>query len=194
MGLTIETDRGTIKAEVGIEGNERYAQNVAADLVDVASTATGAEMMRELGGSGRTLTIGMPSEPDRAYTKGVGRLTGPPGVGRDVRISYNPEGNYSYQTTGGDLALTDREYAAMSPDTDRGLVFVNPAVVLGHELAHAVAVAQGTVMDGPVSWQHPPKLNERGYPVRLDEVFATARGNTLAREMGMPEVVDERVF
>jgi hypothetical protein len=121
---------GGLTVTIKIEGDALYAAQVQNALGQVLPTATGAEWLREMGLNGRSITI-RPYSGENGFCTPVDPANTSNGVGSDSIIQWNP----NHHTTDSSLPGTQGRPGS--------------AVILGHEMIHALHNANGDNRDGP---------------------------------------------
>jgi uncharacterized Zn-binding protein involved in type VI secretion len=115
---------------ININGDAAFAANVQTALQTILPTRSGIEWLRQMGLNGRAITI-QPTNAANGYCGAANGTDAANGVGSDSTISWNPNHN----TT--DSGLPG---AQGSPGS---------AVILGHEMVHALHNANGDNRNGP---------------------------------------------
>ncbi|MGE0495223.1 MAG: M91 family zinc metallopeptidase [Vulcanimicrobiota bacterium] len=132
-----------------MRGRKRFLDRVKADIDALRSFPEGRDLLRRLDASGKRVTVRetMENDPEMDYDEETGhrRPDGRPGAGSDSSIK-----------------MFD------GADTDAGVI-APTAVTLGHELAHAVDAATGTMATGH-AWNPSPGEREQVEKSELDAV------------------------
>ncbi len=160
---------------VNVEGNAAYQNKVIRDLYLLSTTPTGRELLAKLGASGQPVTI-------KEYHGTNGYCT--PNSGSDATngkptgsiIQYNPD------------------YRSNAYDSSGNLLAQPGQVILGHEMTHALANAEGRQAQGVDS--NPPASEPR---IEGEEAQAIGTGshsgdvppprpneNSLRKDLGLP--------
>jgi uncharacterized Zn-binding protein involved in type VI secretion len=121
---------GGAAVTINISGDAAFAAQVQAALAQILPTRTGVEWLRQMGLNGRAITI-QPTNVANGFCGADDAANMANGVGSNSTISWNPNHN----------------------TTDAGLPGAqgNPgsAMILGHEMIHALHNANGDNRDGP---------------------------------------------
>lgn len=117
----------TYGKSITIEGDDEFRKKTIADLDKINATPSGKQLLADLNGSGRTVTIKPASGGNQVTGLTSGAMVkadGTRGAGSDATVHYNPD-----VTKIGTEAWQDRP----------------PAVGLAHELIHARHATEGSV-------------------------------------------------
>ena len=155
---------------VTIAGDKAFRDRVVADLQKLNATPTGHQLMENLDGNPRKVTIVRTAEGNECgnYPNPGGRFVnadGTPGAGTDSTVSYNPD-----RTQIGD---------GSEPWMNRP-----PEVGLGHELVHADDAANGRMDTGATDGTNNRERQAVGLPPYENK---NPSENGMRRDLGLPE-------
>jgi uncharacterized Zn-binding protein involved in type VI secretion len=121
---------------VKVGGNPLFQQQTYRDLFFLSTTPSGAQMLRQIGASGKPVTI-VPLVGKGGGCTALNQRDAENGTGSGSTVEYNPE------------------YRSNAYDKDGHLIAQPPQVVLGHEMCHAMNNANGQQATG--TDPNPPK-------------------------------------
>jgi uncharacterized Zn-binding protein involved in type VI secretion len=113
-----------------VSGNYLFQQQTYRDLFFLSTTPSGAEILRQIGISGKPVTF-VPYAGRNGVTNPLDEADAGNGVGSGSTIQYNPN------------------FRSNAFDKDGNMIAHPPQMVLGHELCHAMNMANGEEETGP---------------------------------------------
>jgi|SRR5215467_15414393 len=163
----------TLPANFTLKGDPDFQNKLIRDLYQLSTTPTGKALIDGLGASGKPITFVPDSDPQNSFCTPDSGSDAQNGTGTGSTIAYNPNAKQN---------VFDRSGNAIAQPVQ---------VVLGHEMAHALANAQGTQQTG--TDPNPPASEPK---IDREEAQAIGTGshsaqnpseNSLRRDMGLPE-------
>ena len=180
MASRIGADGKPIGHSIKVQGSDKFKDRMAADLDALASTPEGRDLLGRMDATGRTFPLKEDKNPDPRVE--------PRGNDRDgfLRPDGRPGKGVNSTITMYDGSLPTGE--GMTPS----------AIILGHELAHSLDMATGTMAPGGSRNPSPQggmiadgELAAVGLPYgrgpRALRTPARPSENSLRREVGLPE-------
>ncbi|AGP39235.1 hypothetical protein SCE1572_34975 [Sorangium cellulosum So0157-2] len=158
---------------VTVEGPPDFQNKVIRDLYFLSTTPSGQELFRRLDASGRPVKIVPESDPQNSFCTANDATAASDGTGTGSTVSYNPDARVNaYDRNGNPIAEPSQ-------------------VLLGHEMAHALANAEGRRQTGtdPAPPASQPDIGR-------EEAQAIGTGshngaypseNSFRRDLGLPE-------
>jgi uncharacterized Zn-binding protein involved in type VI secretion len=125
-----------LPSNIKLAGNYFFQQQTYRDLFFLSTTPSGAEMLRQIGASGKPVTI-LQSAGKGGGCTALNQRDAENGTGSGSTVEYNPE------------------YRSNALDKDGNMIAQPPQVILGHEMMHAMNNANGQQATG--TDPNPPK-------------------------------------
>jgi len=170
----------SLPANFTLKGPPDFQNKLIRDLYLLSTTPSGSELLRRLEASGKPITFVPESDPQNSFTTPDDATKAGDGTGTGSTISYNPDARVNaFDRSGNPIAEPEQ-------------------VLLGHEMCHALANAEGRQQSGtdpspPASEPNIDREEAQAIGTGSHSNNKDANGNptptenTIRHDLGLPE-------